>query len=153
MGLNLRKAIFVVTYSINRKKEIEYLILKRKRHWTGWEFPKGGVKRWERIKNTIKRELKEEAGLRVVKGRIKNHKHKGIFLYLPKAKEKFELKHDGQKFRLYSVKVGKRKVNLKNNPDEEHSDSRWVDFKVAMKKLTWPNQRKCLNIVNDWLVK
>ncbi len=92
--MKFRKSVFVVAYSGK-----EYLILKRKRHWIGWEFPKGGVKRFELIKNTIKRELKEEVELSVVKGSIKNHKHKGKFLY--KKIENFN--HDGQKYSLYSA--------------------------------------------------
>ena len=39
------------------------------------------------------------------------------------------------------------------NKDKEHSDYLWADYKTALKKLTWPNQRKCLKIVNDYLSK
>jgi 8-oxo-dGTP pyrophosphatase MutT (NUDIX family) len=140
--MKFRKAVFVVTYSGD-----EYLILKRKRHWIGWEFPKGGVKKFETIKKTIKRELKEETGLEIIKETINNHKHKGKFLY--KKSENFN--HDGQKYRLYSVKVKKKKTNLKNNPDREHSSAKWVSYEKAMKMLTWPNQKKCLKIVDKWL--
>ena len=37
-----RPGIFIVTYRKN-KGVIEYIILKRKMHWSGWEFPKGGL--------------------------------------------------------------------------------------------------------------
>ena len=42
-----RKAVFIVTY-LKTKKGIKYLILKRKLHWVGWEFPKGGLEKKEK---------------------------------------------------------------------------------------------------------
>ena len=56
-----RKGVFIVTYR-KTSKGIRYLILKRKLHWVGWEFPKGGVESKENIRKTIKREIKEETG-------------------------------------------------------------------------------------------
>ena len=57
-----RKGVFIVVYT-NDKGKIKYLLLKRKLHWKGWEFPKGGIKKGEGILKAVKRELKEEAGL------------------------------------------------------------------------------------------
>ena len=105
--------------------------------------------RFELIKNAIKRELKEEIGLIIVKGSIKNHKHKGKFLY--ENKKGNDLCHDGQKFTLYSAEVKKKKPNIKKNPVSEHSDAKWVSSKKALKMLKWPNQRECLRIVEKWL--
>ena len=34
---------------------------------------------------------------------------------------------------------------------EEHSGFEWISFEKGLKKLTWPNQRKSLRIVNYWL--
>ena len=60
-----RKAVFIVAYSkINNK--IEYLLLKRKLHWKGWEFPKGGAEEKENNLDAVKRELKEETGLKIL---------------------------------------------------------------------------------------
>ena len=53
-------------YKIENKK-IKYINLKRKLHWTGWEFPKGGIGFLETKKNCIKREIKEEIGLKIKK--------------------------------------------------------------------------------------
>ena len=39
---NYRKSVFIVVYR-KTEKGILYLILKRKLHWVGWEFPKGGI--------------------------------------------------------------------------------------------------------------
>ena len=57
MKLKYRRGIFLVVYSLNDKK-IKYLILKRKLHWKGWEFPKGGIKSNENMAKAVRRELK-----------------------------------------------------------------------------------------------
>lgn len=145
-----RPAVFVIVYSLKGGIP-EYLLLKRKLHWRGWEFLKGGRKIFETDKKTIKRELLEETGLEVIRSAIKSHKYKGKFLYPTKDKKKYKLKHLGQEYSLYSAKVNKKRVFLNKNPDQEHSGSRWVSFEKAIKILTWPNQRKCLRIVDNFL--
>jgi len=57
----------------------------------------------------------------------------------------------GQTFSLYAAEV-RRKGKVKLDK-KEHSGYKWVDFKTAMKMLRWPNQRKCLRIVNGGLGK
>ena len=49
-----RKGFFIVTYS-RTKEGIKYLILKRKLHWKGWEFPKGGLEKGESFEKAVKR--------------------------------------------------------------------------------------------------
>ena len=49
-----RKALFIVAYRMINNN-IKYLILKRKLHWKGWEFPKGGVELFETKKMGVKR--------------------------------------------------------------------------------------------------
>ncbi len=151
MKKRYRKSVFVVVYC-KTKKGIEYLILKRKLHWRGWEFPKGGVEGLkEKIftKKAIKREVKEETGLEAIQ--IKNMHVSGKYNYKKMLKDRPGI--IGQKYRLYAAEVKKGKVNLNKNHDAEHSDYKWVSFDKAIKKLTWPNQRKCLKIVNSWLKK
>ena len=134
-----RKAVFLVIYKIEKNK-IKYLLLKRKLHWKGWEFSKGGKEKKETYNQTILRELKEETGIKPVK--IKKHNKKGTFFYDKNTiKEK---KYKGQKFKLYSVQVKPRKIALDKR---EHSDFKWCTYNQAIKLLTWPNQRECLKIV------
>ena len=138
-----RKAVFIVVGSIKNNKP-EYLILKRKLHWKGWEFPKGGVEFLETKKMAVKRELFEETGLRSI--RIKKFSFSGSYDYeksLPDRKGFI-----GQEFSLYFAEVEKSKVKIDK---KEHSGFRWVSFPVAFKSLEWPNQKISLKIVNDWL--
>ena len=140
-----RRAVFIVTYSINKNK-VEFLILRRKLHWKGWEFPKGGIEFFEMKRRAVERELNEETGLSPV--RIKKFNVEGKYKYNKKFVDRKNLA--GQTFSLYSVEVKKGQVRL---DEMEHSDYKWVSFDEAIKKLTWPNQRKCLKIVDEFLRK
>jgi 8-oxo-dGTP pyrophosphatase MutT (NUDIX family) len=138
-----RKAVFVVVYVIKNKK-IEYLILKRKKHWVGWEFPKGGVEFFETRNHAVKREVKEETGLKILE--IKKFNDYGKYDYDREYPDRKGI--IGQDFLLYAAEVEKRKVIVDKR---EHSDFKWMNFKDAEKKLTWANQKKCLKIVDDYL--
>ena len=138
--MKFRKAVFVVVYARNKDK-IEYLILKRKLHWKGWEFPKGGVEGKESLKKAVARELFEETGLKPKK--ISSHKASGKFVY-DSATQK-ERSFYGQTYKLFSVEVKDTKVKYDKI---EHSGYKWLNFQEAIKLLTWQNQKKCLKTVN-----
>ena len=138
---NYRKSVFIVVYR-KTEKGILYLILKRKLHWVGWEFPKGGIESEEEIEETIKRELREETGQFLLK--MQNHNFSGKYKYDKKALGR---KFIGQTFSLYSAEIKNQEVFLDKR---EHSDYLWLPYFEANKKLTYQNQKKCLKIVNDF---
>jgi len=139
-----RKGVFIIVYC-RIKNKIKYLLLKRKLHWTGWEFPKGGIEKKEKILEAVKRELKEETGLTPLK--IKKFDFSGKYLYDKKYLNRKEFA--GQTFEaLYAVEVKKSAVKLDK---QEHSEYKWVKFNECLKKLEWPNQKECLKKVNDWI--
>jgi len=139
-----RKSVFIVTYAIEKGK-LYFLILKRKLHWKGWEFPKGGIERKERVYDAIKREIFEETGQRPLK--IKNHKFSGKFRYHKALRDRPGI--IGQTFSLYSAEIKKNKINFDKR---EHSTYKWLPFDKALKKLRWPNQKRALRKV-DFVVK
>lgn len=143
-----RKAIFGVTYCINDDGKIEYILLKRKKHWKGWEFPKGKIEKFETKRMAVRREVSEETGRKVLK--IKRFKEKGAYLYHKKLKDRPGVV--GQTYHLFAVQVKKGNGKLKLDPIE-HNGYKWASFKQAQKMLTWSNQKKCMKIVNDWLMK
>jgi len=142
MGERYRKGVFMLVY--RNPKNLEYLILKRKKHWIGWEFPKGGIEKREKISKTILREIKEETGIKIKK--MKNERDSGKYLYGKKLSDRKDM--IGQTYSLYSIEFSSGRIRLDKR---EHSDYKWVSFDRALKMLTWPNQRKCLRIVNKRL--
>ncbi len=147
--MKYRKAVFVVTYSIIEDK-IYYLLLKRKLHWKGWEFPKGGLETLKEklfVKSAVRREIVEETGLTPVS--IKSMNFFGKYKYKKELKDRPGVM--GQKYQLYAAQVPMEEVTLSANGDAEHSDYKWVEFKKAIKLLKWPNQKKCLKMVNRFL--
>mgnify|MGYP001617917132 CR=1 FL=1 len=138
-----RQGIFIVAYA-RTGKGIEYLILKRKLHWNGWEFPKGKIEKKETKEKTAKRETKEETGLKIIK--IRKFNVSGKYLYHKRLPDRPGL--IGQTFSLFSAEVKKGKIKLDK---KEHNNYKWLDFKKAIKKLTWEDQRKCLKVVDNFL--
>ncbi len=141
---NFRKAIFAVVY-MKEGNEFRYLILERKLHWKGWEFPKGGIDAGESEEQAVRREVREETGLNI-KGDPIKFDIRGRYKYSKVLQDRPGVM--GQTYSLYAVEVVGGKVKL---DQKEHSSFQWLNFKDAFKKLTWKNQKKCLQIVNGWL--
>lgn len=139
-----RKSVFVVVYARDGNK-IEYLVLKRKLHWKGWEFPKEGTNEGELWGESVKRCVKEETGLNII-GEIKKFEVHGKYNYSKKLPDRPGF--IGQTYTLYAVEVGKGKVKL---DEHEHSASEWLGFKDAFNRITQQDQKKCLKIVNSSL--
>lgn len=142
-----RKAVFSLVYSIVDGKP-EYIILKRKKHWKGWEFPKGKIEKGENKIQTVRRETKEETGLKAVK--IKRFHISGLYRYKKFLKDRPGVV--GQTYTLYStlVKKGNGKIKVDSI---EHYYGKWVGFSEAYNILTWVDQKRCLKIVDKWLNK
>ncbi len=138
-----RKAVFIATY-VKIDNKIKYLILKRKLHWKGWEFPKGGLKKFETEKQGLIREIKEETGLKILK--IKKFNIHGKYRYKKRFADRTGI--IGQSYVLYGVEAKKGKVKIDR---KEHSGYKWLEFENAIKRLTHNNQKKSLRIVNNSL--
>ena len=141
-----RPAIFIVIYKLKKEtNKPRYLLLKRKKHWKGWEFTKGGIEKGENEIKTLRREIKEECGLKILK--TKKYRVKGKYKYPSnfKARPGFI----GQTYSLYSVQVEEGKVKIDKR---EHSGFKWLDFANAKKIITYNNQKKCLGIVHNSLL-
>ena len=141
--MKYRRAVFVVVYSIENNK-IKYLILKRKLHWKGWEFPKGGLEKGEKIAEVVRREVKEETGLKPFS--VKKFNFSGKYKYHKKFSDRKYF--GGQSFVLYSAEVKRAKVKV---DAREHSRGKWASFSEAVRKVKFANQKKSLKIVDEWL--
>ncbi len=149
--MNYRKSLFCVIYRkkkslFSKKTKLFYLILKRKLHWKGWEFPKGGIEPKETIKKAVIREIKEETSQKPFN--IKSYKISGKYNYNKKFKDRPNIK--GQTYKLFSAELKNKKIKIDNI---EHSTYKWLPYKKALKKLTWQNQKKCLRVVDEEIRK
>lgn len=138
-----RKAVFVVVYS-EKNNKIYYALLKRKLHWKGWEFPKGGIEKKETLLNAVKREIYEETGQKPLK--IKKHNLSGKYKYSHEFRDRPGF--IGQNYKLFSAKVNFKKIIVDKR---EHSGCKWFEFEKAIEKLHWENQKRCLKLVNNSL--
>ena len=131
-------------HSVSKENKIQYLVLKRKHHWKGWEFPKGGINLDEKMESAVRREVGEETGLTARK--IRKFNFSGKYLYKKEFSDRTGIV--GQTFSLYSAEVKKGKVKIDK---KEHSEYNWLEFEKAIKKVRFNNQKKSLRIVNESL--
>lgn len=143
MKHKFRKAVFIVVYR-KENKTIKYLVLKRAWHWKGWEFPKGGVEDGESYKKAVFREVVEETGNESFD--IIDHNIRGRYNYSRVVKDRGGIV--GQTWKLYSAKLRSKKVKI---DEKEHEEYLWLNYGGSLKKLRWPNQKRCLGIVNKSL--
>lgn len=137
-----RRGVFAIVYQKDKLTEkASYLILKRKLHWKGWEFPKGAAEKNESLEQAVRREVREETGLKPVK--IRRFRVSGRYGYSRRFKDRQG--YIGQSYVLFSVRVSGGKIRLDKR---EHSAHVWLDFPEAIRKLKYKNQKKCLKIVN-----
>lgn len=143
--MRYRRAVFVVVYAKVGNK-VEYLILRRKHHWKGWEFTKGGINFLELKRLTAARETMEETGLRPLK--IKRFGYKGKYRYPKEFSDRPGVA--GQTFTLFAAEVKKGRAEIDK---KEHSGYKWMNFSKAVRSVRFANQKKSLKIVNKWLKK
>lgn len=144
-NLRFRQAVFIVTYA-KTDEGIKYLVLKRRFHWCGWEFTKGGIDKGETRRETVFREVMEETGKKAFN--VKNFRIFGRYKYKKKFPERKGI--IGQSYVLFSAEIEYGKIKI---DEKEHSTYEWLNFDEAMRRLTHLNQKKCLRIVNNWLIK
>lgn len=142
---NYRKAVFVPAYYIDKDNKIYYLLLKRKLHWKGYEFCKGGIEGKETNIKTVKREIFEETGQNPII--IIDHKLHGKYKYPKKLKDRPGI--IGQTYHVFSARLRNKNVKIDKL---EHSSYIWITYEKAYKKLTYNEQKKSLKYVNKCLI-
>lgn len=107
------------------KKNGKYLLLRRSRsnkmYSNMWQFPEGGVKFGETPEKALRRELKEETGLRLKRAKLLGAVSSNIEYFHKRIWHFVRL--------VYSVKV-KGKIEL----SDKHNEYKWVT-KAEMKKM------------------
>ena len=137
--MEFRKGVSLIVYR-KEKDKIFYLVLKRKLRWKGYELCKGGKLRSETDLQAIKRELREETGLKPVKITKLNIKEK--FVYPKKHQNIFHKK--GFIANCYAIEA-KGKIRL----SKEHSSYNWLTYQKAKNILTYNNLKAILGKANE----
>ncbi|MBU4502789.1 MAG: NUDIX domain-containing protein [Nanoarchaeota archaeon] len=127
----VKKGIYVILYDV-LDGSINYVILKRKEGWIGWEILKGGIKDNEDINDTAKRETLEEVSLTVD---VVKSTEQSIFF-----SEK-----DGKRIRHEMIGTFFAKV-LNHNLilSDEHSEFRFVNLDEALEMLSFDDVKTLL---------
>ena len=107
--------------------EDEFLILKKKGTWTGWQFMQGTIDEGEDAETALKREIEEETGLKDIE----------ITKKLP-FKHDYWFVQEGEKIHkfltFFLVKASKKeKVKL----SVEHSAYKWCKYREVLKDLKY----------------
>ena len=104
-----------------------FLILKKKGKWVGWQFVQGGKKKNESWEDAVKREVFEETGLKNVKV-IKKLDFKRDYWFVWKG-EKIH------KFLTFFLVEANKKNKVKISV--EHSDYKWRKYKKALEDIKY----------------
>ncbi len=119
-------------YIFSRTKNgLKFLLLKRaktKMYEHLWQGVAGKIEKNETAWQAAIRELKEETGFSPIKMFVADH----ISRFYEADFDRINL------VPVFGIEVDKQKVIL----SKEHSEYRWVDFKVASKTLVWNGQKE-----------
>jgi 8-oxo-dGTP pyrophosphatase MutT (NUDIX family) len=119
-------------------KEPLYLLL----HYGAkhWDFPKGHIEANETDLEALKREVKEETGIKDIEI-VRDFKEKIQYFY----KLKKELISKDVVFYLAKTKTAQIKLSF------EHIGSKWLPYKKAIEQLTFKNAKEILKQANKFL--
>jgi len=118
----MKKQIFPVVIGVI-KKDDKYLLTKRqspKKEWSKWQFPGGGLEFFETLEEAVKREIKEETGIEILKVK-----------FLPKVFEVIRPK-DNWHGLLFVFRCFPKEDNLSVKIDNEASEYGWFSFEEIL---------------------
>lgn len=106
-----------------------------------WDYPKGHVEKGEDEKETARRELEEETGIKDLYF-VKDFKET-IKYFFRRGKE---LVHKQVNFYLAETKTKEVKIRTK-----EHQGYEWLPYKEAIQRVTYQNAKDVLRKANESL--
>ncbi|MBI1974219.1 NUDIX domain-containing protein [Candidatus Micrarchaeota archaeon] len=125
-----------------RRKPLRFLVLHSRKQWKGWEFVKGGRNKKETELASLRREVREETGLRSFR----------LLCRLPVVSE-FEWDEKTKRAAFnrerytyssivsYLAEASAGRVRL---DPLEHDAYKWVSAEQALKMLRWPGPKRAL---------
>jgi len=121
-----------------RNKEIKYLLL----HYESghWDFPRGGIEKGEKEKETVEREVKEETGISDLNF-VNGFREKISWFYRKEGK----IVYKEAIYYLAETKAKEVKISF------EHIGFQWLDYKKALEQLTFKNSKEILKKAHKFL--
>lgn len=108
------------------------LFLGGRRDGRGWQFPQGGVRRYERPEDALYRELHEEIGLQREDVELLSSTSRWLRYRLPRqyVRRKGGPLCIGQKQRWFLLRLvaDESRLNFDATPEPEFDSGRWVDY-------------------------
>jgi len=123
-----------------KNKENKFLLLEYKYKNKFWDFPKGNVEKNEEEKETVKREIEEETGIKTI-------------IFIPEFRERISYiyKREGKtvfkEVIFYLIETKEKKIKL----SEEHIGYKWLKYEDALKTLTYPAAKNILKKADEFL--
>ena len=119
-------------------KEVKYLLLNYEAGH--WDFLKGHIEEGEEEKETVKREVEEETGIKKITF-IDGFKEKIKYFY----RREEQTIYKEVVFYLVETKESKIKISF------EHIGYEWLDYEDALKRLTFKNAKEILKKAHSFL--
>ena len=141
-----------------KKKKIKYLtLLKTPRKPNApdyWGFPQGHIEKGETWQNALKREVREETGIRNLKIIPEFYAWVKYFYRAvgEEARKRKKKKVGLNVFKISTFYLAETKTE-KIKLSHEHIDCRWLEYKKAHKLLTYEQTKKVLEKANKFLTE
>ena len=141
--MSVRHGVVGIVYRKTEGK-VEFLVLHRVFGWKGWEFPKGGVEKYDKTEeDALLREIKEETGLSKI--RIGEKLPHAIKYKYPKDFAK-KYRHTETEQHVFLVRAFEDKIKTPQfSGVKEHDDYKWLSYEEARKQITHENQKEALD--------
>jgi 8-oxo-dGTP pyrophosphatase MutT (NUDIX family) len=107
-----------------------------------WDFPKGHIEKGEKIKDTVRREVFEETGLKDIRF-VEGFKEWIKYFFKFRGKNIFKI----VTFLLAETKTKEVKIS------SEHIGYQWLTYQEALERLTFNNSKEILKRANELLMK
>jgi len=113
------------------------LLLYGKGHW---DFPKGHIEKGERTEETIRREIREETGIRRIR-------------FIPNFKEtiRYGFSHQQRKILKFVVFLLAQTSQKKISLSREHTHYLWLAYEEALSQITFATSRNVLQKAHTFL--